>query len=100
MSERSLAMHLYRSFQNVMSTQESMWEELKDWVRNKSDVLEELGWESDGDSEELNVRRKFEKLLERYQGYVIAFPSIFLLSLSVLCPFTQGHAYADIFLRF
>lgn len=68
MSERSLAMHLYRSFQSVMSIQESMWEELKDWVRNKSDALRQLGWESDGDLEELNVRRKFEKLLDTYRG--------------------------------
>jgi hypothetical protein len=68
LSERSLAMHLFRSFQNVMSSQESMWEELKDWVRNKRDVLKELAWEDDGDLEEPNIRRKFEKLLERYQG--------------------------------
>jgi hypothetical protein len=68
LSERSLAMHLFRSFQNVMSTQESMWEELKDWVRNKKDALKELGWENDGDLEEPSIRRKFETLLERYQG--------------------------------
>lgn len=68
MSERSLAMHLYRSFQSVMSIQESMWEELKDWVRNKSNVLKQLGWDSNGDLEEPNVRRKFEKLLDRYRG--------------------------------
>lgn len=51
-----------------MSTQESMWEELKDWVRNKKDLLKSLGWENDGDSEEPSIRRKFEALLERYQG--------------------------------
>jgi len=45
-----------------------MWEELKDWVRNKNDVLKELGWENDSDLEEPNIRRKFETLLERYQG--------------------------------
>lgn len=44
-----------------------MWEELKDWVRNKHDALKQLSWEDDGDLEEANVRRKFEKLLDRYQ---------------------------------
>jgi hypothetical protein len=68
LSERSLVMHLFRTFQNVMSTQESMWEELKDWVRNKSDVLKELGWENDDDLEEPSIRRKFEALLAGYQG--------------------------------
>jgi len=68
LSERSLAMHLFRSFQNVMSVQESMWEELKDWLRNKMDVLEKFGWENDGDTEEPDIRQKFETLLERYQG--------------------------------
>jgi len=51
-----------------MSTQESMWEEMKDWVRNKRDVLKELGWENDSDLEEPSIRRKFETLLKRYQG--------------------------------
>jgi hypothetical protein len=68
LSERSLAMHLFRSYQNVMSIQESMWEELKDWVRNRKDVLKELGWENDNDLEETSIRRKYETLLERFQG--------------------------------
>jgi len=68
LSERSLAMHLFRSFQNVMSTQESMWEELKDWARNKADVLRELGWDNDDNLEEPSIRRNFEALLEKYQG--------------------------------
>jgi hypothetical protein len=45
-----------------------MWEELKDWVRNKRDVLKELGWENDSDLEEPSIRRKFDTLLNRYQG--------------------------------
>jgi hypothetical protein len=45
-----------------------MWEELKDWVRNKSGFLKELGWDNDDDLEEPSIRRKFETLLERYQG--------------------------------
>lgn len=45
-----------------------MWEELKDWVRNKKGTLKELGWESDGDLEEPNIRHRFEALLEKYQG--------------------------------
>lgn len=52
-----------------MAVQESMWEELKDWVRNKKDALKELGWDEDEDEDmtELSVRLRFEKLLERYQ---------------------------------
>jgi hypothetical protein len=68
LSERSLAMHLFRSYQNVMSIQESMWEELKDWVRNRKDLLKELGWENDSDLEETNIRRKYQTLLERFRG--------------------------------
>lgn len=68
MKERSLAMHLYRSFQGVMGVQESMWEELKDWVRNKADVLSELGWDDEviGDEDD-HVRSRFERLLKRYE---------------------------------
>lgn len=57
-----------------MGVQESMWEELKDWVRNKADVLTELGWDDEvvgGDSEEENhVRLRFERLLKRYERQV------------------------------
>ena len=69
MKERSLAMHLYRSFQGVMGVQESMWEELKDWVRNKGDALTELGWDDEviGDQEDNHVRLRFERLLKRYE---------------------------------
>lgn len=67
MNERSLSMQLFHSFQVVMATQESMWDELKDWLRNKPDMLRDLGWDSDGDKEEPKIRRKFEALLDRYQ---------------------------------
>lgn len=46
-----------------------MWEELKDWVRNKGDRLKDLGWDDD-DTLEPNTRRKYEALLERYQEWV------------------------------
>lgn len=47
-----------------------MWEELKDWVRNKGDRLKDLGWDDDDDTLEPNTRRKYEALLERYQEWV------------------------------
>ncbi|THU77660.1 hypothetical protein K435DRAFT_877565 [Dendrothele bispora CBS 962.96] len=34
LNQRSLAMHLYRSFQAVLACQEALWEELKDRLRN------------------------------------------------------------------
>ena len=68
-------MHLYRSFQGVMGVQESMWEELKDWVRNKADTLTELGWDDEviGDQEDNHVRLRFERLLKRYERCVNCF---------------------------
>ncbi|KAF7964764.1 hypothetical protein HWV62_3146 [Athelia sp. TMB] len=66
LSERSLSMHLFRAFQNVMATQEAMWDELKDWLRNKPDRVKALGWEDEGE-EGPEIRWKFEALLETYQ---------------------------------
>lgn len=68
LSERSLAMHLHRSFQIVMASQEAMWEELKDRIRNRKDELLPFGWDDDEELEELQSRKKFEKLVERYQS--------------------------------
>ena len=39
LSERSLAMHLYRSYQSVLACEEAMWEELKDRPLNRKDAL-------------------------------------------------------------
>ena len=68
LSERSLAMHLYRSYQIVLACQEAMWEELKDRIRNKKDELLPFGWDDDEELEELQSRKKFERLIERYQS--------------------------------
>lgn len=68
LSERSLAMHLYRSYQLVLACREALWEELNDRLRNRKDELKPFGWEDDEDWEELQTRRKFEILVERYES--------------------------------
>lgn len=70
LSERSLAMHLYRSYQSVLACQEAMWEELKDRVRNRKEELTPFGWDDDEELEELQTRKKFETLIERYRRSV------------------------------
>ncbi|KAF5368561.1 hypothetical protein D9758_002245 [Tetrapyrgos nigripes] len=67
LNEQSLAMHLYRSFQFILASQEALWEELKDRLRNRRDELETYGWEDDEEFEEPQNRKKFEELLERYR---------------------------------
>lgn len=68
LSERSLAMHLYRSYQSVLACQEAMWEELMDRVWNRKGELVPFGWDDDEELEELQSRKKFEKLMERFQS--------------------------------
>lgn len=68
LSERSLAMHLYRSYQSVLACQEAMWEELMDRVWNRKEELVPFGWDDDEELEELQSRKKFEKLMERFQS--------------------------------
>jgi hypothetical protein len=68
LSERSLAMHLYRGYQRVLSCQEAMWEELKDRMWNRKEELKDYGWDDDEELEELQGRKKFERLIERYKG--------------------------------
>lgn len=68
LSERSLAMHLYRSHQSVLACQEAMWEELDDRIRNRKEELLPLGWSDDEELEELQNRKKFERLIERYKS--------------------------------
>ncbi|KDQ63259.1 hypothetical protein JAAARDRAFT_29278 [Jaapia argillacea MUCL 33604] len=66
---RTLAIHLYRAYKGVLACQESMWEELKDRIRNKSDNLRVLGWEDDEELEGLEFsRQKFERLVDRYRS--------------------------------
>ncbi|KAF7347703.1 S-adenosyl-L-methionine-dependent methyltransferase [Mycena venus] len=67
LNERSLAMHLYRSYQIVLACQEEMWEELKDRIRNRKDELKPFGWDDDEELEELQNRKKFELLVDRYR---------------------------------
>ncbi|KAJ6519979.1 S-adenosyl-L-methionine-dependent methyltransferase [Mycena sanguinolenta] len=67
LNERSLAMHLYRSYQVVLACQEEMWEELKDRIRNRKDELKPFGWDDDEELEELQNRTKFELLIDRYR---------------------------------
>jgi hypothetical protein len=67
LNERSLAMHLYRSYQLVLACQEVMWEELKDRIRNRKDELKPFGWDDDEELEELQNRKKFELLVDRYR---------------------------------
>jgi len=67
LNERSLAMHLYRSFQMVLACQEALREELNDRLRNRREELEPYGWEDDEEFEEPQNRKKFERILERYQ---------------------------------
>ncbi|KAJ7293733.1 hypothetical protein C8J57DRAFT_36288 [Mycena rebaudengoi] len=67
LNERSLAMHLYRSYQLVLACQEEMWEELKDRIRNRKDELKPFGWDDDEELEELQSRKKFELLVDRYR---------------------------------
>ena len=67
LSERSLAMHLYRSYQSVLACQEAMWEELDDRIRNRKEELLPFGWSDDEELEELQNRTKFERLIERYR---------------------------------
>jgi len=67
LSERSLAMHLYRSYQSVLACQEAMWEELDDRIRNRKEELLPFGWSDDEELEELQNRNKFERLIERYR---------------------------------
>ncbi|KAJ7361581.1 hypothetical protein DFH08DRAFT_844607 [Mycena albidolilacea] len=67
LNERSLAMHLYRSYQLVLACQEVMWEELKDRIRNRKDELKPFGWDDDEELEELQSRKKFELLVDRYR---------------------------------
>jgi hypothetical protein len=68
LSDRSLAMHLYRSYQSVLACEEAMWEELKDRILNRKDELLQFGWDDDEDLEELESRKKFERLVDRYRS--------------------------------
>lgn len=70
MSERSLAMHLYRTVQTILAGQEAMWDELKDRLRNRREELIPFGWDED-ELSELQNRLRFEKLIQRFKRYVV-----------------------------
>lgn len=67
LSERSLAMQLYWSYQSVLACQEAMYEELLDRTRNRTGQLAECGWDTDQELSELESRTKFEILVDRYK---------------------------------
>jgi hypothetical protein len=76
MEARSLAMHVYHSYQSVLACQEAMWEELKDWVLNKKSGLKAFGWDDDEELSELQSRSKFDLLIGRFKQSA----SLFMLS--------------------
>ncbi|KAG2149593.1 hypothetical protein BD769DRAFT_344875 [Suillus cothurnatus] len=67
LSERSLAMQLYWSYQSVLACQEAMYEELLDRTRNRTGQLTDWGWDTDQELSELESRTKFEILVDRYK---------------------------------
>jgi len=67
LSERSLAMQLYWSYQSVLACKEAMYEELLDRTRNRTGQLTDWGWDSDQELSELESRTKFEILVDRYK---------------------------------
>ncbi|GLB35880.1 putative O-methyltransferase [Lyophyllum shimeji] len=87
LSERSLAMHLYRSYQSVLACEEAMWEELKDRIRNRRDELLPFGWDDDEELEELQNRKKFERLVERYRSDMQARVSLWCSLAGIGWPF-------------
>ena len=66
LSERSLAMQLYRSCQTVFACQEAMWDELVFRLSNRKEELFRFGWK-DQELEALHARQKFEKLMEQFR---------------------------------
>jgi len=67
-SGETLMTHLHRMVMGVVACKESMWEVLKDRLRHKQyeKELKEMGWDEEG-AEELQERKIFEKMLERYK---------------------------------
>ncbi|KAG6814125.1 hypothetical protein H0H92_002120 [Tricholoma furcatifolium] len=88
LSERSLAMHLYRSYQSVLACADAMWEELQERIRRKDEPSftscdNDLELDDADGREEARYRKKFDRLVERYKRH--AFPS------GVLGPELDGH---------
>jgi hypothetical protein len=69
LSTSAMAMHLFKSFQNVLACKEAMWEAFQHRIRTKPHQLMELGLT---DLEELSnpydARRKFLELFGRYES--------------------------------
>ncbi|TDL28128.1 S-adenosyl-L-methionine-dependent methyltransferase [Rickenella mellea] len=66
-TDLGLALHLHRSCHSVLACQESMWEELKDRIRNREEQLKLLGW-NDEELEGHRSRQRFETLIDRYKS--------------------------------
>lgn len=77
LSERSLAMHLFRSYQTVLSCREALWGVLSSRINNNSKELEKYGWVMSTDQDQ-NME-SFERLLTRYERYVCV-RGVFFLS--------------------
>jgi hypothetical protein len=75
LDSRSLGMHLYRTYQNVMAVREEMWDCLEQQrvlansgtVPGLKDELEEAGWEEEPpNSSTGSARDKFDGMMEKY----------------------------------
>lgn len=68
LDERSSAMHLLKSYRTILASQEALWDELKDRLRNRREELKPFGWDDEEAFEsEFQHRKKFEMLVSRYQ---------------------------------
>ncbi|KIY67197.1 hypothetical protein CYLTODRAFT_376545 [Cylindrobasidium torrendii FP15055 ss-10] len=72
LDERSLAMHLFKSYQVVLASREALWEELQERIQSRKHELAPFGWDShenfdvDGPRDPQRERRKFEMIVDRY----------------------------------
>lgn len=64
------SMQLYMSYLDVLACREALWEELNDRLLRSPHSLMALGWNADDDLDELQDRKKFDKLFDRYRLYV------------------------------
>jgi len=63
----TLAMHLRTAYMSVVAIREPMWDELLDRIRNKVGSLNELGWDTDDEINDLSsMRKRFDVLFERF----------------------------------
>ena len=69
LSPETLMAHLHRMVVGVLACKETMWEVLRDRLRQKKyeKELMELGWEGKAGAGETQDRNFFEKMLEQYR---------------------------------